>query len=225
MIVAILWDFDGVIVFTPHEDAWRLTAAKYGITNFTSEFYLRFVAGRPRLEGAQEILKYFGLLNELDEESRNKLITRFAEEKNVVFNELVSKGQYVVNHDALDFIEKTRIFGGVKFVHVLASASRNVAKLTKIISVGGRVLSDFFDVDVSGSSASKKEIFAIGMSRAGRFNCIMAIDDAPSGIMAARDLGIIPVGFRQKDLINYGARLVIEDFKQVDPEVLIGLCR
>lgn len=224
MKIAVLWDFDGVIVFTPHEEAWRLAAARYGIADFTSEFYFKFVAGRPRLEGAREVLERFGLLAGLDEESRAELIRKFAEEKNAIFNELVSRGRYAVNYDALDFIERSRAMRSAEFVHILASASRNVMRLSKLISVRGRTLSDFFDVDVSGASTSKKEIFAIGVEKAGERDCIIAIDDAPSGILAARELGVIPVGFREKGLLDYGARLVIDDFKGSDPEVLVELC-
>lgn len=224
MKIAVLWDFDGVIVFTPHEEAWRLAAARYGIAGFTSEFYFEFVAGRPRFEGAREVLERFGLLMGLDEESRAELIRKFAEEKNAIFNELVSRGRYVVNDDALDFIERSRAMRSAEVVHILASASRNVARLSKLISMRGKALSDFFDLDVSGASTSKKEIFAIGVGKAGKCDCIIAIDDAPSGISAARELGIIPVGFQRRDLLDYGAKLVIDDFKDADPEVLVELC-
>ncbi|PWV37781.1 MAG: hypothetical protein DJ555_00470 [Desulfurococcaceae archaeon] len=224
MIIAMLWDFDGVVVLTPHEEAWRLAAAKYGIDNFTSEFYYKFVAGRPRFEGARAILEHFGLLDKLDDISRDRLIESFAEEKNRIFNELISRGLFSVNHEALEFIARTRILTTAKFVHVLASASKNAARLSRSIKVEGRMLYEFFDIDVSGSSTSKKGVFAAGRGVVGSADCFIAIDDAPSGIEAARELGLIPIGFQNKDLVGYGARLVIERFRDLDPGVLINLC-
>lgn len=225
MIIAVLWDFDGVVVLTPHEDAWRLVAAKYGIDSFTSEFYYKFVAGRPRFEGAKAILEHFGLLDKLDSKSRDRLIEDFAEEKNRIFNELISRGLFSVNHEVLEFIERTRILTTTRFVHVLASASKNAARLSRTIRIGGMMLYEFFDIDVSGSSTSKKGVFAAGRDAVGSADCFIAIDDAPSGIEAARELGLIPIGFQNKDLVNHGARLVIEKFKDLDLEVLIRLCR
>lgn len=222
----MLWDFDGVVVNTPHEEAWKEAALKFGVKNFTSEFYHRYVAGKPRIEGARVILEYYGLLQGLREEDANQFILRFAEEKNKIFNELIARGLYTVNYDVLDFIEKTRcLHGELKFIHVLASASKNVSGLSKIITVNNKRIIDYFDIDVSGSANTKKGVFENGVKRINTANCYLAVDDAPSGIIAALELNIIPIGYRAQDLLKYGALLVVGSFKSFEPEVIVNLCK
>ncbi len=224
MIVAVLWDFDGVVVLTPHEKAWRLACEKYRIEGFTSEFYHEYVSGRPRYEGARAILQAFGVLRGLSEEERERLVLEFGDLKNRLYWELLERGEYVVNEEVVDFIEKTRRITGHSFRHVLASASKNVSRLASTVRVRGKVLSLFFNFDVSGSGSTKSEVFRNGLRAAGEFDCAVAIDDAPSGIRAALEAGVIPVGYKDKRLLGYGARLVIESFRFVDPEVMLGLC-
>lgn len=223
--IAILWDFDGVIIFTPHEEAWRLVGLRYGITDFSSDFYHKYVSGRPRYEGARAILEYFGLLRDLDSDSVSRIIHEFAEEKNKLYNELISRGYYSINTSALEFIESTKKYNNALFVHVLASASRNVAKLADNVSFRGRLLREFFDYNVSGSGDTKKEVFEKGLRLTSSADCHIVIDDAPSGIRAALDLGLIPIGFRNLDLVNNGAVYVIKSFKETSPGTVVRLCR
>jgi len=44
-------------------------------------------------------------------------------------------------------------------------------------------------------------------------------------VRTAAELGIIPVGYSDRGLKNHGARMVIEKFEELEPEVLVGLCR
>lgn len=226
LIIVMLWDFDGVVVNTPHEEAWRKTALKYGIRDFTSEFYHRYVSGRPRSEGARAILEYYGLLRDLSEEDANRLVLEFAEEKNRVFNELVSNGLYSVNYEVLDFIERTRYLPeDLKFIHVLASASKNVIALSRTITVNEKRIIEYFDIDVSGSASTKKGVFENGVRRVFKADCYLAVDDAPSGMTAALELNVIPIGYRARDLLRYGASLVVDSFKNIELKVIIELCR
>lgn len=222
--ILILWDFDGVIVITPHEKAWRMAAELYGITGFTSEFYHKYVSGRPRYEGARAILERFGKLNGLGEEEANRVVREFGDLKNTIFNELISRNEYEVNTEVLEFIKETRHYTGARFMHILASASRNVSKLSKTITYEGKPISSLFDYDVSGLGNTKKEVFEKGMKLVNEFSCAFVVDDAPAGIVSARELGLIPLGFRNKDLSRYGAVMVIESFRSLRPEVIHELC-
>ncbi len=62
--VIFLFDVDGVIAETPHEEAWKAAAVEWGIIpedfSFTL-FYAKHVAGEPGITGARNIL---GLLRE-----------------------------------------------------------------------------------------------------------------------------------------------------------------
>lgn len=223
--MVVLWDFDGVIVFTPHEEAWRLVSLKWGIIDFTSEFYHKFVSGRPRYEGARAILEHFGLIKEKNSEDSLRIIREFAEEKNRVFNELVSRGFYSLNNQALEFIKSTRNYKHALFIHVLASASKNVSWLASSIIYEGKPLREYFDYDVSGSANTKREVFEKGKEVVKKADCYIVIDDAPSGIDAALAINAIPIGFRNTDLLEKGAVMVIKSFREVVPEVLVDLCK
>jgi len=221
-MIALIWDFDGVVVFTPHEKAWRITAHRFGILNLTSEFYHRYVSGRPRYEGARIILS---LLGGYAGPELEQLVELFASEKNRVFNLLVESGEVEVNRPAIEFILRTRRGNRPAFKHVLASASRNAARLATRLEYLGRPLSSFFDADVSGSGATKREIFEKAMKAVREADCFIAIDDAPSGVRTAAELGIIPVGYSDRGLEDHGARMIIEKFEGLEPEVLVELCR
>ncbi len=222
--IAILWDFDGVIVFTPHEEAWRLVALKYGITNFSSEFYHKYVSGKPRYEGARAVLEHFGLLRDLRDEEIQKIIHDFAEEKNTLFNDLISRGYFAVNKEAIEFVNRTKLDHENIFINILASASRNVSKLASNVYYGNKLIRDYFDYDVSGSGDTKKKVFENGIRIAKDVNCVAVIDDAPSGIRAALELKALAIGYRNTDLYEYGAIKVIKSFNEISPKELAELC-
>ena len=55
---AAIFDVDGVLVASPHEQAWREALA--GLADparFTTAFYQANVAGKPRLDGARSALE------------------------------------------------------------------------------------------------------------------------------------------------------------------------
>src|SRR5690606_35730398 len=61
---ALILDVDGVLLDSPHEQAWR--DALTGLADpsrFTSRIYLEEVAGKPRLQGAVSALKALGVGN------------------------------------------------------------------------------------------------------------------------------------------------------------------
>src|ERR1700761_7264455 len=59
---AAIFDVDGVLVASPHEQAWREALAVYADPSlFTTEFYQANVAGKPRLAGARATLEGLGV--------------------------------------------------------------------------------------------------------------------------------------------------------------------
>jgi len=216
-----IWDFDGIIVFTPHELAWKIASEAYGIRGFTSEFYRKYVSGRPRIEGGKIILEKLGYFNEkkLSDKDREEEIKKFTNFKNRVFRELVEKGFFKVNWAAIGFIIKAKEHG---IFQVLASASRNVHIIAdRIVVKGYGKLTELFDVDVSGSGRTKDEVFkrAVDVVRRKRIKirCIVVFEDSPSGIIAAKKLGLKTVGYRDQALRKYGADYVIYDFSKTTP--------
>ena len=50
--LGFIWDIDGVVVDSPHEEAWRTVLESLGVhrAKFNSKIYLELVAGRKREE-------------------------------------------------------------------------------------------------------------------------------------------------------------------------------
>ncbi|MEM4445255.1 MAG: HAD family phosphatase [Thermofilum sp.] len=198
--VAFIWDFDGVVVETPHEKAWALACKAWGISGFTREFYDKYVSGRPRLEGAANILSYLKHGGRPPSAERLEEVERFAELKTRIYLELLSRGEYRVRVDVVRFIQESRREGALQ---VLASASKNVRLWQDVEMVPGIRLDNLFDANVSGSAPTKLGVFSNAVVKArellGEPECLVFFDDAPSGVEAARRLGGKAVGcFNEK---------------------------
>ncbi len=235
--VVFVWDFDGVVVFTPHYEAWRLACEKYGLKGFTQEFYDKYVSGRPRLEGALAILEKLGGYDRkyLLEGDGRRILEEFMEYKNNVFRELVQENMFEVNVDAVKYIVEAKRLG---IVQVLASASRNTELIARRARLPGenRLLVELFDVNVSGKASSKLEVFKLALAEArrvfdlGTLDCIIVYEDALSGIRAAKKLGFKAVGYNlppHLDPREAGVDLVVEEFSNHSPlEIITALgCR
>jgi len=212
-MLGFVWDFDGVIVETPHEKAWRIACERLGITGFTSNFYHEYVSGKPRLEGAWNILSK--LANRSPSQTE---VETLASLKTNIYLELIEKGEYQLRTDVIRFIQRARLEG---IIQVLASASRNVHRLIEVErKKSGLELAVLFDIDVSGSGATKKEVFKNAIEKLKKIfheniECILFFDDAPSGILAAKSLNQKAIGCFHRELLNYGADAVIEDFSNI----------
>ena len=57
-LAGAIFDVDGVLVASPHEQAWREALAGYADpARFTTEFYQAHVAGKPLLDGGRATLE------------------------------------------------------------------------------------------------------------------------------------------------------------------------
>lgn len=67
MHTGFIWDIDSVILDGPHEMAWRETAERppWNVKSLSTDFYFKYVASRPRLEGADNILRLKGVYEKL----------------------------------------------------------------------------------------------------------------------------------------------------------------
>ncbi|WP_258084639.1 HAD family hydrolase [Thermococcus thermotolerans] len=223
--IALIWDFDGVLVYTPHEEAWRKAAEIYG-AEIDHEFYVRYVSGKPRYEGAHNILELTGIYERHGadtEEKRKKLLTEFAEFKNRMVNEMFDRGEYEVNRGAIEFLMRAR---GRGIPNALASASKNAPKLAAKVRVGEKRLIDFFDVNVSGMAPSKKEVFQLARKKLMEMfpgvESFFVVEDAPAGVKAAKELGMLVLGYEREAELE-GADLRFRDFGEVSIELLVRL--
>jgi len=212
--IIVLWDIDGVVLDTPHEEAWRTIALRWGAKEFTEEFYLKYVAGKPREEGAYNIMERLGLfkLHKCDvPEKRKQLLKNFCDEKDETFKQLILKGTYKVYEDALNAIIKLKE-NGLK--NIAISASRNVLNIlrrTPIRLKHYKTLYDIFDDHICGIG-DKDKIFEEALRRyRGLFYIV--VEDSPHGIAKAKEFNFMTIGICRKGhaspLENAGADIVI----------------
>lgn len=246
--VGLIWDIDGIIVDSPHEEAWRITAMRepWNIRELSSEFYFTHVASRPRYEGGNNILQLNGVyerLGAVTEEEKSRLLERYCEEKNALIKELITAGKFRLFADAVGLLLRAKSIG-VK--QAAASASKNAKDMLLRVS-GERIIDevgdDFgvlsegdslysvFDVDACGLDVAGKEDiqrFAAGRLRAlsgDRIGEFVVFEDAPSGIAAAKSLGYYAVGVlrigEENALRQAGADIVVTDLSMVKLDELL----
>lgn len=219
---AVIFDVDGVIMDSPHERAWR--GALAGFTDprrLTSAIYQEFVAGKPRLAGAQAALERLGVPHAAER------AVDYAACKQKRLAELIHSGEFRAFPDALRFIRSVRLIG---WRIAAASSSKNAnGMMQKICIGGGRVLLDEFDANLCGRDLRRgkpdPEIFLLAAQalRAPPARCLV-VEDAPAGIQAAKAAGMLGLGVaRHGDaalLHAAQADLVVASLDEVDLSAL-----
>ena len=217
-LAAVILDVDGVIVASPHEEAWR--EALTGITDpcrLTTAIYQAHVAGKPRMDGARAVLTQLGIPDP------GGLAERYAQAKQQRIEALIAEHHFSAFPDALRFITAAKAVG---FRLALASSSKNAAAmLRQIVLPAGQCLIDLFDADLGGidllHGKPHPEIFiraakTIGVDCA---NCLV-VEDAPAGIAAGIAGGMATLGVARLDdatlLREAGADLVVTSLDDVD---------
>jgi beta-phosphoglucomutase len=189
---AAIFDVDGVLVASPHEQAWREALAGYADpSRFTTEFYQANVAGKPRLAGARATLEGLGV---------SQAATRavgYATKKQALIDHLIEVGDFESFPDAVRLAVALRA-AGLRLS--LASSSKNVEPMLRRLPVpGGGTLLSLFDANLSGMDVPRgKPDPALFLLAAKALNVppteCLVIEDAPSGIEAARAGGMANIG-------------------------------
>jgi HAD superfamily hydrolase (TIGR01509 family) len=189
---AVIFDVDGVILASPHEQAWR--EALGGIADparFTTAFYQAHVAGKPRFSGARAALEHLGISDAA------KRAEAYAERKQRILEQLIAAGDFTVFPDALHFAHALAPKG---IPLAVASSSKNANQMMSLIRLEpGRTLLDLFAVNVCGRDLAHgkpdPEIFLIAATELGvaPAGCLV-VEDAPAGIEAARAGGMMSLG-------------------------------
>jgi beta-phosphoglucomutase len=248
--MGFIWDIDGVVLDSPHEESWRLTLMRepWNTEGLSSDFYCKNVASRPRGEGAHAILELLGVYERLgarSEEERRRLRDRYAREKDSLLKDLMAKGEFTVFADAVTLLLKA---SGAGILQAAASASKNARTMLSSVTrsrvwrqIGddfgamskGDTLYSLFDFDACGVDVGGKvEILKYaahgleGLGDGGLEN-FLVFEDAASGLKAARSLGYHAVGVLRiggRELLEEtGADLVTDDLATLEIEDLLDL--
>jgi beta-phosphoglucomutase len=248
--VGFIWDIDGVVLDSPHEEAWRLTLMKepWNVEGLSSDFYFTHAASRPRYESAHNILERLGVYQRLGAttaEEKRRLMEEYAGEKDALTKDLIRQGDFRIFADAVALLLKARRAG---ILQAAASASKNASTMLKKVPrsrvrselgddlgaiIEGETLHSVFDFDGCGVDVGgKMEILryaAQGLEELadGDVERFFVFEDAASGMAAAKSLGYCAIGvFRignKQALREAGADMVTEDLSTVGIEDLLAL--
>lgn len=246
----VLFDVDGVVVDSPHERAWQealealmatewraiAPETRYAPERFTTAVYQSEVAGKARESGARAALDYFGVPDAAERAGV------YAKRKQEVLLRKIAAGKFVVFSDATRLILELKARG---VLLAAASSSRNASELLRRIPVDafvehqnprrapvalGATLLDLFDADLCGAAVARGKPAPDLFLAAARVlgvpppRCLV-IEDAPSGVQAAKAAGMISIGVaRLADealLAAAGADRVVTTLDQLDPDALV----
>ena len=244
-----IFDVDGVLVDSPHEQAWReglqqlmegewrgiRGQTSYSPEGFTPQVYQREMSGKPRLKGAQAALEYFGVP---DAEERAK---EYGDYKQKMIVELIEAKEFEEYPDALRFVLAVKEAG---ILVAAASSSKNAGAFLRLVRLDefaekeglsydflrpGYTLLDILDGDVSGRDFEQgkphPEIFLTAAEELGlpMQECFV-VEDAANGVQAARAGGMAALGLARADdeelLRDASADLDVASLDDVDLDAL-----
>ena len=244
-----IFDVDGVLVDSPHEQAWReglrqlmendwsdiRPQTSYAPEKFTPEVYQRVMSGKPRYAGAQAALEYFGVP---DAETRAR---EYGDRKQLMIVELIEAKDFKEYPDALRFVLAVKQ-GGI--LVAAASSSKNAGAFLRLVRLDkfaeteglsydflrpGYTLLDILDADVSGRDFEQgkphPEIFLTAAKELGLppGECFV-VEDAANGVQAAKAGNMAALGLARAEdeelLEDAGADLVVTSLDDVALDAL-----
>jgi len=244
-----IFDVDGVLVDSPHEQAWReglrqlmenewtdiRPQTSYAPEKFTPDVYQRVMSGKPRYAGAQAALEYFGVP---DAEKRAR---EYGDRKQVMIVELIEASQFYAYPDALRFVLAVKD-AGLRIA--AASSSKNANAFLERIRLDefagqeglsydfvrpGYTLLDILDANVSGRDFERgkphPEIFLTAAEELGvpPGECFV-VEDAANGVQAAKAGNMAALGLARAEdeelLVAANADLVVTTLDDVSLDAL-----
>lgn len=231
-----IFDVDGVLVDSPHEEAWRAALAElmagpwrglaaatsYSPAAFTTAVYLAELAGKPRMAGAAAALAHFGL-----PDPDGRLAQQYADHKQAKIVELIARGAFRRFDDGQRLLLRLKRAG---LSLAAASSSKNANDFLARIDAGeGLSMLDLFDANLCGRDFARgkphPEIFLAAAAELGLDPAAcLVVEDAVSGVQAAVAGGIRCIGVARLDdaaaLRAAGADPVVTSLDDVDPDSL-----
>ncbi|MGB3635386.1 MAG: HAD-IA family hydrolase [Rubrobacteraceae bacterium] len=240
-----IFDVDGVLVDSPHEEAWReglkelmendwadiRDQTSWSPEAFTPEVYQTVMSGKPRYAGAQDALEYFDVP---DAEERAQ---KYGDSKQKTIEELIDAGKFHAYPDALRFILAVKN-SGMKVAAASSSKNANAfmeqVRLDEFVEEegleydfveSGYTLLDILDANVSGRDFEQGKphpmIFTTAAEELGTSTDeSFVIEDAANGVEAAKAGEMAGLGLARADdeeaLAEAGADIVVTSLDDVD---------
>lgn len=219
---AALFDVDGVLLASPHEQAWRDALTGFADpARFTTAMYQACLAGKPRMDGARAALEALGVA---DAEQKAPL---YAQRKQARLEELIRDQQVAPFPDALRLVEALL---ALDWPLAVVSSSKNANTMLQPIRLAdGTRLLDAFRANVCGRdvrhSKPNPEIYQLAAAELDlRSDQCLVTEDAPVGIQAARAGGMAALGVArlhdEDGLRAAQADLVVKSLDEVDVAAL-----
>ena len=244
-----IFDVDGVLVDSPHQQAWRDSLRELmesdwaGIRDrttwspeaFTPQVYQEYMSGKPRMNGARAALDYFHVP---DPEQR---AAEYGQRKQEMVVRLIKAGDFTAYPDALRFAITVKDAG---LLIADASSSKNATLLLSKIRLDtfakeqgisspsirpGLTLLEYFDADLSGRDFAHgkpdPEIFVASAQALGvKPDEAIVLEDATSGVQAAKAGGMTAIGIARADdaalLAKANADIVVTTLDDIDTAAL-----
>jgi beta-phosphoglucomutase len=242
-----IFDVDGVLVDSPHEQAWReglqqlmenewadiRKETSYAPEKFTPEVYQRVMSGKPRYAGAQAVLEYFGMPD------AERHAREYGDRKQIMIVELIERNEFHAYPDALRFVLAVKD-AGLRIA--AASSSKNANAFLERIRLDefvaneglsydfvrpGYTLLDTLDANVSGRDFAQgkphPEIFLTAAEEAGVSpEEAFVVEDAANGVQAARagDMAALGLARADDEQLLADADLVVTSLDDVSLEAL-----
>ena len=240
-----IFDVGGVLVDSPHEEAWReglrdlmkndwadiRDQTSWSPDAFTPEVYQTVMSGMPRYAGAEAALEYF------DGPEPEERAQAYGDMKQKMIVELIEAGQFYAYPDALRFILAGKDAG---LEIAAASSSKNAndflgkVRLDEFVEKegldyefveSGFTLLDILDANVSGRDFEQGKphpmIFLTAAEELGTTpEETFVVEDAANGVEAAKAGALAALGLARVDdealLEEAGADLVVTSLDDVD---------
>jgi beta-phosphoglucomutase len=247
-----IFDVDGVLLDTPHEQAWRdaldrlmdgpwhtlASSTSYQRGAFTETVYQDYVSGKPREAGAAAALNYFHV-----RDPDGSLARQYSVVKEAFIEQLASAGNFRAYDDAIHFLLQVKA-AGVRIC--AASSSKNADRFLKGVSITAfceryalqfpfvhaqTTLFDLLDTDVNGLDVPQGKpdpaLFLAAAQTLGiaPSQCFV-VEDAAAGIQAAKSGGMYGIGVARHHDVDHlrasGADIVVERLDTIDVCTLVG---
>ncbi len=245
-----IFDVDGVLVDSPHEQAWREGLKKlmenewsdirdqtsYSPDKFTPQVYQSEMSGKPRYKGAQAALEYFDVP---DAEERAQ---EYGDMKQEMIVDLIEAKEFHAYPDALRFVLAVKEAG---ILIAAASSSKNAGAFLRLVRLDefaeeeglsydfvepGMTLLDILDADVSGRDFEQGKphpmIFLAAAEELGTSTEeSFVIEDAANGVEAAKAGEMAALGLARADdedaLAEADADIVVTSLDDISLDALL----